>query len=178
MQDLSVKSGAGEPETLDGLANAEDPLQSVEGDAFGEQGENQADDVRGAWRATHSPLASGTWPRAEAVKDGITPDREFAVASLTAQIGNVVVAVDPVPNQRVHARIGNQAVGAFGIEARVAFGVDRLLATARTLDFIPRWRRGIGRTQLGESDGVCSAVRTIVFGAGVSGLEIRGLGLA
>ena len=131
VQALGVKPSAREPQALSRLANAEDALQGIGGDAFGEQREDEADN-----------LGRGT----EAIEGGVTAGREFAVASLTAQIGNMVVAVGPVAHQGMHLRIGNQTVGALGIAAGVAFGVDRLLAAAGTFDGGPGWRRGIGRT--------------------------------
>jgi len=88
VQALGVKPSAREPQALSRLANAEDALQGIGGDAFGEQAEDEADDVRG---------------RTEAIEGGVAPDREFVVAGLTAQIGNVVVAVEPVAHERMYA---------------------------------------------------------------------------
>jgi len=135
-------------------------LQGIGGDALDKQGE----------RRTHD-LGRGT----AAVEGGVAARGEFAMAGLTAPIGEVVVAVGAVAHEGLHARIRYQAVGAVGIEARVAFGRDGLLATAWALDLVPRWRRGIGQMQSGRSDGVRSAARAIVFGTGREWLGNLGL---
>ena len=88
VQVLGMKPSSCQPQALSRLANAEDALQGVGRDAFGEQAEDEADDVRG---------------RTEAIEGGVAPDREFVVAGLTAQIGNVVVAVEPVAHERMYA---------------------------------------------------------------------------
>ncbi len=75
----------------------------------------------------------------------VTAGGEFAATGLTPKVGNAVMAVEAVTDERMEPRICNQAIRAFGIEARVALGGDGFPSSARTLDRRPRWWWRIGQ---------------------------------
>ena len=92
VQALGVQSGSCEPQALGRLTNAEDALQRIGSDAFGEQGECRTYDLGRS---------------AEAIECRVAPGGEFALASLTAEIGDVVVAVETVTHEGMHPSIRN-----------------------------------------------------------------------
>jgi len=78
------------------------------------------------------------------VERRVTAGGEFAAAGLTPKVGNAVMAVETVTDERVDPCIRNQAIPTVGIEARVAFGADELPSAAEVFDLVPRRRWRIG----------------------------------
>jgi len=146
MEALGVESSAGQPEAQGRFTNAEDALQGIQGHAFGEQCEDEADD---SGRST------------EAIEGRITSVGEFVTAGLTAKIADVIMSVSSIGDEGVDARIREEAIGTLCMMTGVACGRDDFLAPPSTSDVGP-WRgRRISRAEFERWGGLRLAVGTI-----------------
>jgi len=122
-----VVAGAGEPSAQGAFADAPDPFEHGDFDAFGQEGQRFGD-ARGVGLQT--------------VQDGLAADGELVAAGLTAQVLDAfVLAVGAIQDQGVAGLVSDAIIWTSRVMAGEALGAAGLLSASLAADGVPRWGR-------------------------------------